>query len=499
MSKKRIMAFMLFLALLGSSTRVLHTEAKAEETNMIPGYTWMQPLPDSGVLLNKTYNSERSINDADSYSRFILPEMFGAVGDGITDDSAAIELAATKGPLYCGDKEYYIKNTITVYNSIVGGRFHLQKDATIKIQKDNCTLENCEFYRDELPSDAEDRGRWAVIVSNSKKATITNCYFHDLVSCLYLDRCNDAAVSYNLFENCPQTAKGGNGYGVLLIESNRVTISNNSFINVARHSIYLSNDNSAYNTNILISDNTFEWNENITGNRTGFESTIEIRPSKNIRIVGNYFNNMFTMCTVSRQPITVDEKTIVSSTSELYILNNIGFFDQRYRRDGVIFFSGSSYEEFPSAEHIIIKGNIIDTNTHFVRADYFDDLRIENNDITLRGESTALVYVEEKFSDMIQDLSIADNTIDLNEGTLFKINKQAKNTSRNHLGNLIIQNNYVEDLESILSLSGEDYSFNTVSCINNFLIYCMNAKENESRISAKKIYSNGNYSYKSKK
>lgn len=79
--------------------------------------------------------SADELSDVKSAITYVTPEMFGAVGDGVTDDSNAIQAAINSGlPVYMG-KEYKIDTTININNdnTIIrcDGAIHVHSDIVI--------------------------------------------------------------------------------------------------------------------------------------------------------------------------------------------------------------------------------------------------------------------------------------------------------------------------------------------------------------------------------
>lgn len=88
------------------------------------------------------------------YVPYVTPEMFGAVGDGVTDDSAAIQAAVDTGnEVVFGKNTYYVGNTITLLSwQKISGAGQLTKVIThddISVFQINCqnlqTKYNCQI------------------------------------------------------------------------------------------------------------------------------------------------------------------------------------------------------------------------------------------------------------------------------------------------------------------------------------------------------------------
>ncbi len=66
---------------------------------------------ESGLIIRGKIND----NFTELYTRFVTPEDYGAVGDGVTNDQAAIQNSINSGyPVFFGRKNYRVTSTITV-------------------------------------------------------------------------------------------------------------------------------------------------------------------------------------------------------------------------------------------------------------------------------------------------------------------------------------------------------------------------------------------------
>lgn len=143
----------------------------------------------------------------------VTPEMFGAVGDGVTNDSGAFTRALQFGNVLL-TKDYNIGTL--VYNGDV--KIHSNKNAKIKgslhvygkFEADNCTF----------IQDSSDSG-WCVYVAGDTR--INNCYFdcNNQVknSCLTVHKAENAVITNSVFVN------NQGRHGVSVVSSNNVVIS----------------------------------------------------------------------------------------------------------------------------------------------------------------------------------------------------------------------------------------------------------------------------------
>ena len=463
--------------------------------------TWIENNPDKIIALQD--HSVGSNKIAYNALNYVTPEMFKTSDN---DDSDAITAASLVGPVFCGSNTYYIDKITYIHNNLLFGNFVFGVNGSIAaIGIDNIRVEGCSFYLNEFPElNSDNRGKWLLVLQRCNGAIVSRCSFTHGVSSLYIDRCITAIVSNNIFKDMRQTSPRGNGYGVLLIESKSVLINANIFYDVARHAIYVSHDStSTYNENIDISNNIFYHSEDNSGDDTGFEVPINVRPAKKVIIRNNYFENMFNIATFNRQDISLgDETRGFVGSEDIYITKNIGKFKYTTRRDGVIFFSSSSDTElYPSTKNIIIDGNIVECEYgHFISADNFENLIIVNNKVKFTETTLqAIVMVKMKRKDLLKDLYIKDNIFELNDGFLFNVDDFNPDViERTDYGNFEIINNKITGIRCIgrwngrtQSLAAGVNSFNDVVIINNIFDFT-HPRDYFSSPKIKRLYLNGN-------
>lgn len=406
-----------------------------------------------------------------SIKNYVTPEMYGATGDGVTDDSTAIQAASQNGVIIGNsDKTYYIGADCKLSNSIANINFIVDKSATISAEKDDLFIVNCTFKNNEFYPDTG-RGFWILSVTGSKNIAIENCYFSKGVSAVYIDRCSDVKIRNNIFEDFRQygLSAGGNGYGILLIETQNVIISNNFFRDVARHSIYISHDStSTYCENILIDGNIFEWDSAVVGNTTGFEVTISIRPAKYITISNNLFLNMFAVCEFAVQEIYVGGTLTAACSQHVTINSNKGSFANhpRHSLTGVIFApADETYSALVAVSDVVISNNVFTIEKGvFVCCNALNDVCIKNNVITfeLKTDSHVFCAPSPKQNGLLKTIVFDGNRI---EGayTLFRISSVAQNVDE-----LIIANNHIDVTALANCVSGT--TFKEIKIINNDIV-----------------------------
>jgi len=83
-------------------------------------YDWMAEHPEATTTVTPGSIEDRHLSDflrKHIANYYVTPEMYGAVGDGVTDDSEAIQMAISSGyPVIFSAPKYYIAETIGIYS-----------------------------------------------------------------------------------------------------------------------------------------------------------------------------------------------------------------------------------------------------------------------------------------------------------------------------------------------------------------------------------------------
>ena len=163
---------------------------------------------------------------------FVTPEMFGAKGDGVCDDSAALQLAINAGkPVLLGQKTYLCSNVILKDNTIITGT----KESVLKFSKpekcisgeniEGVTIENIKLT---FANGGVENQIWGqILFQNSRDIQITNC------------------------------AIAGSGYrNITLIDCEMIYITNNTFIDVMGNALCFNGVKEALVTNNIVTAET---------------------------------------------------------------------------------------------------------------------------------------------------------------------------------------------------------------------------------------------------
>lgn len=411
------------------------------------------------------------------HDTFVDPLNYGAIGDGITDDSDAIIEASKHGTICNFTNTFKIDKNIILDSSIYGCTFHLAPLASITVN--GKFILNSTFYSDasELPTA---RGTYALIINNNSDCVINNCEFRDMMNAIHTEDSDNLIITNNRLKNIIQTASniGGNGYGIVSTHCNNMIITSNIFLDVARHGIYLTvEDNDPGCENVTITNNQFIFKDVTT--RTATELPIQTRNAKYIDINNNYFYNSYGCLWIIAQTTTTETEShhIMFHSNTAIDCRN----DLRPNDDGCVVLSGTNdnlihdidvYDNYITSYNVSMakvgyNGSVNIRNNKFV-GDYvskiietvsstaFDTIVIDGNDLkTSRADSTML---------HIYPGATTCGTIDIRNNKLYV--QSLLNMPNGFLttNKLIIINNDIDNLKGTEYLVG---TFNEVTCYSN--------------------------------
>jgi hypothetical protein len=205
-----------------------------------------------------------------NYAAIILPEWFGAKGDGTTDDSGAINAAVLSlppfGTLFLDASDGYAITGITIPSKssirLTGAKLILSGSGTTAITMtgtcDGVEIDHIEIVGDGVISSAQ------LGIVNSSGQDLTNIsihdnYIHGVRVAISANADLSGSVSdWRIFNNHIKDIVGidsGQGYGIHTANGSFILIYDNILDNCSRHSIYLAKGysvhNRVYNNTIL--------------------------------------------------------------------------------------------------------------------------------------------------------------------------------------------------------------------------------------------------------
>lgn len=226
---------------------------------------------------------------------FLLPENFGAVGDGTTDDSSAFNACIAKAVetgkyVLLSNKTYYIVNSL---NDVIGIHF-IGLNAVIKLLSNvfcanmkNCYIQGVTFLRAKYNYTDKD------VFGNLTKTLFKQCIFNELFYlCTSLDAdITDGKQTYTLFDECYLTNTG-------ILNGNSSSLTENEYI--------IANTDIEFNSNTRLSHNNL-----ISGSTGGmfiFDNTIFINPAtKPVPIFNTYDDLIFNRCYIDNNEYNTNE------------------------------------------------------------------------------------------------------------------------------------------------------------------------------------------------
>lgn len=243
-----------------------------------------QLIPIKAIKVNNVTippDENRTVNIENVY---VTPEEFGAVGDGVTDDSTAFNNCIAKAVetgkyVLLSNKTYNIANSL---NDVIGIHF-IGLNAVIKLSNNvfctnmkNCYVKGVTFSRVKYNYTDKD------VFGNLTKTLFKQCLFNELFYlCTSLDAdLTDGKQTYTLFDECYLTNTG-------IFNGNSSSLTENEYI--------ITNTNIKFNSNTRLSQNNLI--NGSTGGMFIFDNTIFINSAtKAVPIFNTYDDLIFNRC-----------------------------------------------------------------------------------------------------------------------------------------------------------------------------------------------------------
>lgn len=371
---------------------------------------------------------------------YVTPEMYGAVGDGETDDSTAFIAAVNSGyNVICKDNGNYLisGNVVCDAQSIIfdGNGAKITVDITSETRVTALNFRHTAIVKNlNLVTDiASNVGGLSFSDTNTTNTYTINCYIkgfglYGVVNC--------SNVINTIFENCCQLSGAQTGNGYYFSSRNNIIISNCTFLcdgggDNLDHAIY--SGGSGY-SNIKILDSTFV----LKSESCKIGPLINVCGSLNEKQTECIIANNFIDYSLSK---TVDQAAVAVSLENSIISNNIIFGGNN---------AGGASLFVVDAVKVLVSENVL-TNKP-ISISKADDLVIARNDIhtgiRLYGSSI----------NTLKNVKIINNTI---TGNI--------NSPDHYFSNVIIADNVINGMIYLLTAAESNNLL-----IRNNLIYSMN-------------------------
>lgn len=229
---------------------------------------------------------------------------FGAYGDGVHDDTAAIQAAIDHSPgLILSNGSYIIDPvnmdaTGTFYGvklksnfSLIGVNANIVTPAgrlTGRVIKSltadtlqNVVIDGITFIGHATSSTSDESGLVAMEHVRASNYEIKNCVFTGFNKNIELTLCSRCDIHDNTILDAVETATQINGYGVLLEVCSDCIVEHNS-IKVDRHCVYVNECNG-----VVVKNNRCTGSNVVNPSFSNYEGNIKIDGSDNIQVTGN--------------------------------------------------------------------------------------------------------------------------------------------------------------------------------------------------------------------
>ena len=170
---------------------------------------WLNDHPEATTTVQKhSLTIDKMVVGALGY---VTPEMFGAVGDGVTDDKVALQKCADNGGLVnLGDKTYYSSDTINITKNVrfSFGRIHFKSKSSVQsgfvINTENVSLE-MDFVDIFSDRDNESGSLTDTVLSSNIIGIYVNYPYGENAK-IRLSHCNFYDLEYGVKDNCDKTS-----------------------------------------------------------------------------------------------------------------------------------------------------------------------------------------------------------------------------------------------------------------------------------------------------
>lgn len=281
---------------------------------------------------------------------------FGATGDGSTVDTTAIQTTITNAS--SGDTIYFPSGNYVMGAVQVTKALHFFGNATITLTGSaagfelQANMSNLSFKDLTFVGDADIANTHRAIWNDSTR-TISNVLVQNLTVTSCVQSIDLATITDFVVDSCTiSSAAGtaaGDGYGLVFGTGIRARVTNNTFVDNGRHSIYTRSGK-----DVVISGNSFLDHANTSG---GGLYPINIIGVQNLVISNNTFRD-----TASVFDISIDDDTDGSTVCENVTISDNVFFGKTSGDYGGIDIGASSVTGTEFVRNINITNNVFNAS-----------------------------------------------------------------------------------------------------------------------------------------
>lgn len=346
---------------------------------------WLDEHPEATTTVLDGSLTEPKFSDAlklKTIKDYVTPEMYGAIGDGTTDDTDAIQSAIDSGQVVVLINHYLITDTISIGNNckIYGLNGKIEIDDSIAILKafqiatnsENIIIDGVEFVGHCDSSTDDESGLVAIeSLNNNSNIIISNCVFSGFNKNIEMTENINCNIYNNIILNATETLNKLNGYGILLESCNNVTIQNNKIYGIERHCVYL---NESEYVNII--SNQLNGQTDDLSRYAHSEGNIKLCGCKQIIIDSNTIKGNYYGIALAKSFVTENfgnENVIISNN---IIRDMISVTGHAWGGVGIVE-NNCTYKNIKIANNEII--NDSSTNGIFIDTGTVDNIEISDN------------------------------------------------------------------------------------------------------------------------